>query len=159
MASPTRTRGKSYTPTAADSPKKLTSLQDELSSLRAMFPNASLSFLKLHGFIDDDQAPVAAALCHPKPQQDAGKKSLDPDQAQEGGQTSGTGRIKVTIIRRGPKLLDVDNLAGGCKPLIDALRYEGVIPNDDPGTIELAFRQFKTKREDQGTEVLIEPCP
>lgn len=130
-----------------------------MSDIRKLFPNASISFLKLHGFIDDDQTPVAPALCHPKPQQDAGKKPLDFDQAQEGGQTGGAGRIKVTITRRGPKLLDVDNLAGGCKPLIDALRYEGVIPNDDPGTIELAFRQFKTKREDQGTEVLIEPCP
>jgi hypothetical protein len=159
MDSPTATPGKSFTPTAAGIRKKRTGKPDNLSSLKALFPNASLSFLKLHGFVDDDQAPVASALCHPKPQQDAGSKPLDPDQAEKGSPAGGTGRIKVTITRRGPKLLDVDNLAGGCKPLIDALRYEGVIPNDDPGTIELAFRQFKTRREDQGTEVLIEPCP
>ena len=129
-----------------------------MNSIHKLFPNASLSFLKLHGFIDEDQAVVAPALCHPKPQQDAGPKPLDPHQAEKRGTAGSTGRIKVTITRRGPKLLDVDNLAGGCKPLIDALRYEGVIPNDDPGTIELAFRQFKTRRDDQGTEVLIEPC-
>lgn len=134
-------------------------MKQDNQSIRKLFPNASLSFLRLHGFIDDDQAPMAPALLHPKPKQDAGSKPLDPDQAQKGGTTGGTGRIKVTITRRGPKLLDVDNLAGGCKPLIDALRYEGVIPNDDPGTIELVFRQAKTKKDAQGTEVLIEPCP
>ena len=158
MVSPTRTRGKSSTPTAAAIPKKPTSKQDNLSSLKALFPNASLSFLKLHGFVEDDESPVAPALCYPKPQQDAGPKPLDPYQAQEGSPPSGAGRITVVITRYGPKLLDVDNLAGGCKPLIDALRYEGVIPNDDPGTIELVFRQYKAPKDKQGTSVVIGPC-
>lgn len=79
---------------------------------------------------------------------------MDPDQA-EGGSPAGA-RYRLTITRHGAKLLDIDNGVGGCKPLIDALRYEGLIPEDDPGTIELIFRQRKVKAADRGTEILIE---
>lgn len=145
-------------PTAAANLKNPIVKPDNLSSLKALFPNASLSFLKLHGIVQDDESPVAPALCYPKPQQDARKKPLDSDQAEKGGTGSSSACITVIITRYGPKLLDVDNLAGGCKPLIDALRYEGVIPNDDPGTIELVFRQFKAPKDEQGTSVIIGPA-
>lgn len=54
-------------------------------------------------------------------------------------------------------LLDEDNLAGGCKYLIDAIRRSGQIPDDDPGSIQLIIDQVqvRTKRE-QGTLVRIE---
>ena len=91
---------------------------------------------------------------HAEPQHDAGAEPLDSDQA-EGGSPAGA-RYRLTITRYGAKLLDIDNGVGGCKPLIDALRYEGLIPEDDPGTIELIFRQRKVKAADRGTEILIE---
>ncbi len=93
-------------------------------------------------------------LRHPKPQHDAGTESLDSDQAESGGQAGA--RYRLTIIRYGAKLLDIDNGVGGCKPLIDALRYEGLIPEDDPGTIELIFRQRKVSKNERRTEIVIE---
>jgi len=93
-------------------------------------------------------------LHHPKPQHDAGQASLDNDEDQEGG-ASGP-RYRVTITRYGAKLLDVDNGAGGCKPLLDAMRYEGLIPDDDPGSIDFVFRQQKAKNKERRTEILLE---
>lgn len=93
-------------------------------------------------------------LRHPKPQHDAGAEPLDPHAAQSGGQAGA--RYRLTITRYGAKLLDIDNGVGGCKPLIDALRYEGLIPEDDPGTIELIFRQRKVPKDERRTEIVIE---
>ena len=38
---------------------------------------------------------------------------------------------------------DADNLAGGCKAVIDALRYEGIIPQDDPDHLQLLIKSSK----------------
>lgn len=62
----------------------------------------------------------------------------------------GPERIIVRIERRGVRLLDKDNLAG-CKGTIDALRYAGLIPDDDPEAIELILTQKKVKKQDVGT--------
>lgn len=93
-------------------------------------------------------------LRHPKLEHDAGAEPLDPHAAQSRGQAGA--RYRLTITRYGAKLLDIDNGVGGCKPLIDALRYEGLIPEDDPGTIELIFRQRKVAKDERRTEILIE---
>ena len=85
---------------------------------------------------------------------DAGTQSLDLDQAEEGG--AGRPRFRVTITRCGSRPLDVDNGAGGCKPLLDAIRYEGLIPDDDPTTIDFRFRQYQVKKPYRQTTVLIE---
>ena len=79
---------------------------------------------------------------------------MDTDQAQEGGK--GRSRFRVVITRYGSRPLDVDNGAGGCKPLLDAIRYEGLIPDDDPGTIDFVFRQQKVRKDERRTEVVIE---
>ena len=89
-----------------------------------------------------------------QPQHDAGPASLDNDPDQAGGATGP--RYRVTITRYGAKLLDVDNGAGGCKPLLDAMRYEGLIPDDDPGSIDFVFRQQKVKTKERRTEILLE---
>ncbi len=91
---------------------------------------------------------------HSQPQHDAGQASLDNDPDQAGGAEGP--RYRVTITRYGAKLLDVDNGAGGCKPLLDAMRYEGLIPDDDPGSIDFVFRQQKAKNKDRRTEILLE---
>lgn len=93
-------------------------------------------------------------LRHALTQHHARKKPLDSNQAEKGGATSP--RYRVTITRFGSKLLDIDNGAGGCKPLLDAIRYEGLIPDDDPGTIDFVFRQQKVKKPQRRTEILIE---
>jgi len=57
------------------------------------------------------------------------------------GKEAGGSRLICRITRYAPRPLDADNFAGGCKPLIDQLRYAGIIPNDDPASVELQFRQ------------------
>jgi hypothetical protein len=39
------------------------------------------------------------------------------------------------------RLLDKDNLYGSCKPLVDGLKYIGLIRDDKPEWIELECRQ------------------
>jgi hypothetical protein len=94
---------------------------------------------------------LAARLLDPQPQRAPGAQPLGDPKAQ----TRSSARIKVCICRKGTRLLDIDNLAGGTKALLDALRYEGVIHDDDPGSIDFEVRQEKVKRADIGTEVTI----
>jgi len=100
---------------------------------------------------------VARRVRNAVPKQDAGTPSLDSHQAKGGSPEGSAIRLRLTIVRHGPKLLDIDNGVGGCKPVIDALRYEGWIPNDDPRSIDFVFRQLKAKDHKFGTEILIEP--
>jgi hypothetical protein len=125
----------------------------------ALFPNASADFIQrnIEGFVRS-RSPLASKVCDPKPKHDARPKPLDPHKDEKGSQNRSQARVKVTITRHGSKLLDIDNGAGGCKALIDALRYEKCIVNDDPGTIDFIFRQVKTTKDKRGTEILIEPA-
>jgi Holliday junction resolvase RusA-like endonuclease len=60
------------------------------------------------------------------------------------------------ITRFSTKTLDVDNLAGGCKPLIDQIRYAHLIPDDNPESVEITFAQVKVRTQaEQRTEVRI----
>ena len=94
---------------------------------------------------------LAPELRHTKPEHNAGEEQVVVNEDEEGG----AGRITVRITRHGVRLLDADNLAGGVKYLVDALRYQGLIPNDDPTTIRLVVNQRKTKKAQVGTKILI----
>lgn len=62
----------------------------------------------------------------------------------------------LAITRFSTKTLDVDNLAGGCKPLIDQIRYAHLIPDDNPESVNITFSQVKVKTQaEQRTEVRI----
>ena len=55
-----------------------------------------------------------------------------------------TVRAEVEIIRylgRRERPYDTDNLYGGCKPLLDALRAHGYIAGDSPDLLTLSVRQ------------------
>jgi hypothetical protein len=69
------------------------------------------------------------------------------------GKTPRKNRVTLIITRSACSLLDADNFAGGCKPLIDQLRYAKLIADDDPETVEIIFRQVKvaTKAEEMTT--------
>src|SRR6476660_2607768 len=41
-------------------------------------------------------------------------------------------KARVLVQRYGGRVLDADNLAGGAKDLVDGLRDNGLIVNDDP---------------------------
>lgn len=49
--------------------------------------------------------------------------------------------VTVTIVRYGRQPLDTDNLIGGCKPLIDALKDHGLIVDDSPTHLTLHVEQ------------------
>lgn len=64
------------------------------------------------------------------------------------------GKRKLTIERRGRRLLDEDNLAGGCKFVIDAVKKLGYLVDDDPAWLELVVTQSTIKRADSPHTVL-----
>lgn len=65
-------------------------------------------------------------------------------------------KYHLTITRYSTRTLDVDNFAGGCKPLIDQIRYAKLIPDDNPESVEIVFQQVKVKTlKEQRTEVKI----
>ena len=125
---------------------------EQIANIKQIFPNASESFLRQLV----QNPPVVTRLRDAKPQLDARPQPLDPDQDEKRSSARTPSRVKVTIIRHGIALLDFDNGAGGCKALVDALRYENLIVNDDPGSIEFVFTQKKVKRKNKGTEIIIE---
>jgi len=55
-------------------------------------------------------------------------------------------RVRVTIERfaRTENALDADNLVGGCKPVLDALRTLDLVDDDKHAAIELVTRQPKS---------------
>ena len=97
-----------------------------------------------------------AGLHNPKPQP-AARPALDPPPK---GEKTRTPRTSLIITRHACRLLDADNYAGGCKPLIDQLRYAHLIEDDDPETIEITFRQAKckTKAEEKTTIQITRSC-
>lgn len=90
--------------------------------------------------------PVAARLSHAvlKP---VARPTLDRAEHRE---EKGQERITLRITRRAARLLDADNFAGGCKPLIDQVRYAGLIPDDSPDKVEITFTQQKVKKGQEG---------
>jgi hypothetical protein len=87
--------------------------------------------------------PSPARIPDPKPQP-AIRQTLD---CQPPRKTTRTGRVTLRITRHACRLLDADNFAGGCKPLIDQIRYAALIPDDDPASVELQFRQEKVTKK------------
>ena len=92
---------------------------------------------------------TTAGIHNPKPKPPA-RPALD---SPPKGEKTRTPRTTLIITRHAVRLLDADNYAGGCKPLIDQLRYAKLIEDDDPETIEITFRQVKvaTKAEEMTT--------
>jgi hypothetical protein len=71
-------------------------------------------------------------------------------------QTKSKTRINLRIERISTKLQDFDNFVGGTKPLTDQLRYSGLIPDDNPESIDAHYSQQKCKHlKDQKTIVTI----
>lgn len=98
----------------------------------------------------------AGPVPNPRPQSTVLDAPARPDARKESRPT----RVKVRIVSLRCRLLDIDNLAGGSKFLLDALRYDGLIRDDCPDAIDLTVSQIKvTKRCDEETLVFIERIP
>ena len=74
-----------------------------------------------------------------------------PSSAERVGQVKGETRYesgmsprhRVRIVSKRVRLCDPDNLVGGVKHLVDALRIAEIIPEDDPQAITLEVSQEK----------------
>lgn len=96
--------------------------------------------------------PPPPRLPDPIPQHDPVVPLVPSPQTQKKGKT----RIDLRITRTSIKLQDFDNFVGGTKPLTDQLRYSGLLPDDDPSTINATFHQKKCRhRKEENTEVQI----
>lgn len=62
---------------------------------------------------------------------------------------------RVKIVRYGPRQLDHDNLVGGCKPVLDALKRAGLIWDDSPAFLAVDYRQLKAAPKQARTVVSI----
>lgn len=67
-----------------------------------------------------------------------------------------TGPRRLIIVRHGRKALDLDNLAGGCKSLIDVIKERKLLVDDSPTHCVLEFHQETTRKGDPYTEILLE---
>lgn len=72
-------------------------------------------------------------------------ESMGSLEGKEGNDQGGRLIHRVRIISMRVRICDPDNLVGGQKHLIDALRLARVIPEDDPQSISLQVCQRKVK--------------
>lgn len=85
-----------------------------------------------------------------KPEQTVRDESL----AKAKGKESYTGRVRVSVTSYRRRLADLDNLAP--KYFVDCLRYAGIIPDDDPQSIDYTVSQIKVrKKEEERTTIEI----
>ena len=97
-------------------------------------------------------SPPPPRVLDSQPQHDPLKPLDKPKQTQTKGKT----RITLRIERISTKLQDFDNFVGGTKCLTDQLRYSGLIPDDDPSSINAGYSQQKCKHlKDEKTIVEI----
>ena len=61
----------------------------------------------------------------------------------------------VSIVRHGVRVLDFDNLVGGCKPLLDALERAELIYSDAPQYLRVEYSQHKSTAKRVRTVVTI----
>ena len=99
---------------------------------------------------------MSSGLPHAKPQPAPRQALVNSCQRED----SRKNRVTLIITRCSCSLLDADNYAGGCKPLIDQLRYAKLIADDDPETVEILFRQIKvkTKAEEMTKVEIMRSC-
>jgi len=89
--------------------------------------------------------PIPKPIVQHEPLAEAQGKEAHPAKIQ----------VRITSYRR--RLLDPDNLAGGCKFFVDCCRYAKLIPDDRPQDIILETRQEKVGRGQERTEIEIVP--
>jgi hypothetical protein len=101
---------------------------------------------------DGSYSPNTKRLLNPVTKH-APKQTLES--LSQGKETSRQ-RTHIRITRYSCRPLDCDNYAGGCKPIIDQLRYAKLIKDDSPEDIEVEFKQVKVKtKAEERTEIEI----
>lgn len=70
-----------------------------------------------------------------------------------------TGRRRVVIERRSTRELDQDNLVGGAKVVIDALKKLGFILDDNPANLDLEVVQARCEKGERPSTVITIAAP
>lgn len=122
------------------------------AALSDLFPRASAAFLALNAnpapapaavLPADSPAPVA------KPKRRVRNGALAAGKAKEGD--SAFYLVRVTSFRS--RLIDTDNSV--CKWHVDALRYAGILPEDNAETALIQTAQVKVRKGEERTEIEI----
>lgn len=75
---------------------------------------------------------------------------------QSGNIPKHTGHVSIAIVRHAPRTLDYDNLVGGLKPVIDAIKQLGIIADDTPAVVpHRDYRQMKVPGSQSKTVITI----
>ena len=121
-------------------------------------PRASASFRRLNpGLFPDEPAPAKARRAPSRAVVE--QVILDAPMGPMPRETLYAGRVAVGIVSYRRRLLDPDNLMGGAKYFVDALRYAGAFRDDRPQDITLQVAQEKVARkEDERTEITLTPA-
>lgn len=104
--------------------------------LKRLFPNASKAFLEANlnsGLQDSQQQRVCGT-------------ALDQEIQ---GKPESYERAHVCFTAFTARPTDPDNIGGGCKALLDAIKKLGLIPDDSPDYIELEIKQRRVDHVSQ----------
>jgi hypothetical protein len=80
---------------------------------------------------------------------------LNEPLAEKRREENGSARVVVCIESRRVRLIDLDNLYGGAKFLIDAARYKLLIKGDSAKDIDLQIFQTKVAKGEEETILTI----
>lgn len=115
------------------------------AEILARYPNASEAFLRRNA---DDVGGLQNTI----PESNTRKPIALAHESKE--RSASGSRLRVAITSRRCRLIDADNLCP--KFLIDAMRYEHLIPDDSPDHIILEVHQEKVAhKSEEGTLVEI----
>ena len=65
-------------------------------------------------------------------------------------------RMQMELLRVGKRIIDADNLIGGCKPIVDALVKETLLVDDSPKWLDGSYSQLVDRRS-QWTQIILYP--
>lgn len=113
--------------------------------------------LRRNGYAVCSNSPVAGGVSVPKPQPARGPALVQAPQDEGRSKTVSSPRYRVSFLLKRVSLLDGDNKYGAVKYVLDALRYEGLIPDDKESDIDLNVKQLRVPHYiEEGTEISIE---
>ena len=114
----------------------------QFSKLKNLFPHASKSFLESNPDI---------GLQDSQPERAHGE-TLDTLLQRE-KESFARAHVCITAFTVRPR--DCDNLGGGCKALLDAIKNIHLIPDDDPYSIEFEVKQRHVDHFDQEKTLVV----
>lgn len=113
--------------------------------------------LSRHGYAIASNSPMAAGVPLPKSEPSRGPALVEAAQDESGSAFGFAPSHRVSFTLKRVHLLDKDNSYSAVKYCLDALRHEGLIPDDTNDDIDLNVRQERVAHfAEEGTQILIQ---